>query len=61
VTLSRIIILAAFDHAAQQDRKSGATMPDNVAASLLHHDGRADRDPVIEICDVLVPHPEAAG
>jgi hypothetical protein len=39
----------------------GAMMPGNAAASLLHHDGRADRYPLIEICDVLVPHPETAG
>jgi hypothetical protein len=36
-------------------------MPGNAAASLLHHDGRADRYPLIEIGDVLVPHPETAG
>ena len=28
---------------------------------LLHHDGRTDRDPLIEICHILVPHPETAG
>jgi hypothetical protein len=40
----------------------GAMMPGNAATSfLLHHDGRADRYPLIEICDVLVPHPETAG
>ena len=32
-----------------------------VATSLLHHYGCTDRYPVIEICDVLVPHPETAG
>lgn len=39
----------------------GAMMPSNVAIFLLHHDGCADRYPIIEICDVLVPHPETAG
>jgi hypothetical protein len=39
----------------------GAMMPGNAATALLHHDGCADRDPLIEICDVLVPHPETAG
>ena len=28
---------------------------------LLYHYGCTDRYPVIEICDVLVPHPETAG
>ena len=32
-----------------------------VATSLLYHYGCTDRYPVIEICDVLVPHPETAG
>jgi len=32
-----------------------------VATSLLYHYGCTDRYPIIEICDVLVPHPEAAG
>ena len=41
--------------------EAGAVMPGNVATSLLHHDGRTDRYPVIKICDVLVPHPETAG
>ena len=27
----------------------------------LHHDGRADRDPLIEIGHVGIAHPEAAG
>jgi hypothetical protein len=31
-----------------------------VATSLLYHYGCTDRYPVIEICDVLVPHPETA-
>ena len=39
----------------------GVVMPNNLAASLLHHHGRTDRYPLIEICDVLVPHPETAG
>src|SRR5262245_32026099 len=33
----------------------------NVATSLLHDHGSTDRYPVIEICDVLVPHPETTG
>jgi hypothetical protein len=32
-----------------------------VATSLMYQYGCADRYPVIEICDVLVPHPETAG
>jgi hypothetical protein len=32
-----------------------------VATSLLYHYGCTDRYSVIEICDVLVPHPETAG
>src|SRR6185503_19509794 len=32
-----------------------------VATSLLYHYGCTDGYPIIEICDVLVPHPEAAG
>ena len=32
-----------------------------VATSLLYHYGCTDRYPVIEICDVLVPHPETTG
>jgi hypothetical protein len=39
----------------------GAMMPSNVAAALLHHHGCTDRHPLIEICDVRVPHPETAG
>src|SRR6266852_4640079 len=39
----------------------GVMMPSNVAASLLHHYGCTDRYPLIEICDVPVPHPETAG
>ena len=52
---------ALTDHVARSGVEAGAMMPGNVATFLLHHDGCADRYPVIEICDVLGPHPETAG
>ena len=54
------LLVFEYDGSALQDR-SRYRNAGRCGYRSLHHDGRADRYPLVEICHVRVPHPETAG